>query len=194
LTSFARTSWWRGIADARTSTDVTERAGRILTSDGEQRLLRGAGLAIDEVHDRAGVLADDRGVWVRREITHRGRVPVIAPRQPAGLVHPLLHDRPVTVARQDERMEIDLKAVRDGVVVHARGEPAGADQRVAIEVDALGDRAQFVRCLARLLAASAADVHAELVGPRVEASLQGTHHRGGDAGGVPVHPHHDPSA
>ena len=33
-------------------------------------------------------------------------------------------------------MEIDLKAIRDGVVVHARGEPAGADQRVAIEVDA----------------------------------------------------------
>src|SRR6185503_5359441 len=84
--------------------DVGKGSRRSLARDGEQRLLRRPRLAIDEVHDRAGVLTDDRGVWFRCEIKHRRRVPVIAPRQPAGLVHPLLYDRPVTVARQDERM------------------------------------------------------------------------------------------
>ena len=125
-----------------------------------------------------------------REIADRRRVPVITPRQPAGFVHPLLHDRPVAVARQDERVQIDLKAVGDRIVVDARGEPAGADQRVAIEADALGDRTQLAGCVARLLAASAADVDAELVRARIESSLQRAHHRRGDAGGVPVHAHH----
>ena len=117
---------------------------------------------------------------------------MIAPRETAGFVHALLDDGPVAVAREDERVQIDLKAVRDCVVVHARGEPAGANQRVAIEVDALGDRPQLAGRVARLLAASTADVDAELVGSRIEASLQRAHDRRGDAGGVPVHAHHRP--
>ena len=49
---------------------------------------------IHEIQDRPGVRADDRCVWIGREIADRGRMPVIAARSAAWLVHPLLHDGP----------------------------------------------------------------------------------------------------
>ena len=53
------------------------------------------------------------GVRLGGEVAHGRRVPVIAARQPARLVHPLLHDRPLAVARDDERVQVDLEAVGD---------------------------------------------------------------------------------
>ena len=52
------------------------------------------------------------------------------------------------------------------------------------------DRPQFVRRVARVPAAAAADVDAELVRPRIESLLQRAHHRRRDAGRMPVHAHH----
>ena len=75
---------------------------------------------------------------------HRRRVPVIAAGQAARLVHALLHDRPLAVGGHHERVQVDLEAVGDGVVVDARGQAAGADQRVAVEAGATGDVAQLV--------------------------------------------------
>ena len=60
-------------------------------------------------------------------------MPVIAARQPAAFVHPLLHDRPFAICGDDERVQVDLEAVGDRIVVDACGEAAGADQRVAVE-------------------------------------------------------------
>ena len=85
------------------------------------------------------MLADDGRVRIGGEVADRRRVPVIAPRQPARLVHPLLHDRPLAVGGDDERVQVDLKSVVDRVVVDARGQPAGAHQRVAVEARAIGD-------------------------------------------------------
>ena len=48
---------------------------------------------------------------------------------------------------------------------------------------------QFVGRLARVLAATAADVDAEFVRERPEPALEGADDAGGDAGGMPVHPH-----
>ena len=69
-------------------------------------------------------------------------------------------------------MQVDLESVDDRVVVDLRGQPAGAHQRFAVEAGLLGDRAQFVGRVARMPAAAAADVDAELVRPRIEAAFQ----------------------
>ena len=66
----------------------------------------------------------------------RGRVPVVAAGQAARVVHPLLHDGPVAIRGDDERVQVDLEAVGNGVVVDPRREPAGPHQRVAVEPDA----------------------------------------------------------
>ena len=151
------------------TTDLGERACRIVARDRQQRLLRRSRPPIDEVPDRAGVLADDGGVRIGGEVADGCRMPVIAAGEPARFVHSLLHDRPLAVGRQDERVQIDLEAVGDGVVVDARGQSAGADQRIAVEAGAMRDVAQLVRRLARLPPAAAADVDAELVRPWIES-------------------------
>ena len=76
------------------------------------------------------------------------------------------------VLRQDEAVQVDLKAVDDRVVVDFGGEPAGAHQRLAVEAGLVGDRPQFGRRVARMLAAAAADVDAELVRSRIQSALQ----------------------
>ena len=73
--------------------------------------------------------SDDGGVRVGGEVAHGSRVPVIASRQALDFVHALLHDRPLALRRHDERVQVDLEAVGDRVVVDARREPAGADER-----------------------------------------------------------------
>ena len=76
---------------------VADRASRILAGDGEEGVLRGSRLSIDEIHDRAGVRTDDRGVRIGDEVADSGRVPVIAARRAGRLVHALLDDRPLAV-------------------------------------------------------------------------------------------------
>ena len=49
---------------------------------------------------------------------------------------------------------------------------------------------QFLRRLPRMSAAPAADVDAEFPGERRQAALQRADHAGGDAGRMPIHPHH----
>src|SRR5690349_4374107 len=96
----------------------------------EQRALCSLGLSVNEVHDRALVLADDSRVWLGDEIAHRGRVPVITPRHAALIVQSLLDHGPLTVRSHDEVMQVDLKTVSDRVVVDASREPAGPHESV----------------------------------------------------------------
>jgi len=60
---------------------------------------------------------DDTGVRFAGEVLHRFRMPVIASRQPCGLVHALLDDRPLAALCEDEAVQVDLKTVNDRVVV-----------------------------------------------------------------------------
>ena len=71
-------------------------------------------------------------------------MPVIAARQPRRRVHPLLHHRPLAVGGHHERVQVDLEAVRDRIVVDPRGEAAGPHQRLPVQADAVGDGAQLV--------------------------------------------------
>ena len=50
--------------------------------------------------------------------------------------------------------------------------------------------AQFVGRAYRMTPAPAADGDAQIGRARIEAAFQCAHHRGGDAGRMPVHPHH----
>ena len=87
-------------------------------------------------------------------------------------------------------MQIDLEAVRDGVVVDSRGQSAGARQRIAVQTGFLGHGAQLIGRFARMLAASAANVDAQLVRSGIEAALQRADDGSRDAGRMPVHAHH----
>ena len=87
---------------------------------------------------------------------------MIAPRLPALAVHALLHDDPVAVVGDDEAVQVEVEAVLHRRAVDLGDQPARLRQRRAVEADALADRDQLVRRLARMLAAPAADMDAEL--------------------------------
>ena len=103
------------------------------------------------------------------------RQPVIAPRLAVVAVHALLHDHPFAVVGDDEAVQIEIEAVLHRGAVDLGDQPAGLRQRRAVEADALADRHQFLRRLARMLAAAAADMEAELAGsgasPRFSAPM-----------------------
>src|SRR6185437_9840170 len=96
------------------------------------------------------------------KVANGGRVPVIPPRQPGLVVHSLLHDGPIALSRDHERMQIQLEAVGNRVVVDFRGKPAGTYERSGIETGAVTDFQKFRRRAPRLPAATAAEVNAEL--------------------------------
>src|SRR3954468_16420730 len=142
----------------------------MLFGDGEQSLLRRIGLGIDEIHDHALMSPDDASVWLAHEVADGGRVPVISPSHGTGIVHALLHHRPLAAAAHDEGVQIKLEAVGNGVVVDASGEAAGAHQRVAIEAGFVSEGAEFVWGSARVLSASAADMDSEFVRAGIDSA------------------------
>src|SRR5262249_59049242 len=98
-------------------------------------------------------------------------MPVIAACKTRRLVHSLLHDRPLTIRRQNERVKIKLKAVGDRIVVDAGREAARSDERITIEAFPVGECTQFIGRSARVSAAAAAEVDTELIGAGVESSF-----------------------
>jgi hypothetical protein len=162
-----------------------QRTLRAVARDGEQRILGRLRPFVDEVlDDRSlpaeafgeGGLTNNRRVRLARKVSNGCGMPVIAARQSRLLVHPLLDDRPLAVPGQEEAVQINLESVGDGVVIHLGGEPAGSHERVTIETRSLGDRSQFVRCVARVASAATANVDAQLVRARIETALQGAEH------------------
>src|SRR4051812_29913819 len=105
----------------------------MLTNDIKHRSLRGLRFGIDEIHDHTLILADNPGMRLSNEVANRGGVPVIAARETARLIQTLLDDGPLALSCDDEGMKINLKTVRDGIVVDAGGQPARADEFFAIE-------------------------------------------------------------
>src|SRR6266567_76162 len=117
-------------------------------------------------------------------------MPMIAASHSAVIVQALLYDGPLAVRRDDEAVQINLKAVGDRVVVDARGQTAGADQGFAIETTPLAYLSQFVWRVAREAAAAAANVDAEFVCTRSETALERAHHGSSDSRRMPIHSHH----
>ena len=101
----------------------------MLMSDVQHRMLRRSGPCIYKIHDRSLMLAYYSRVWLSNEIFHCRRVPVITARHAAAIIQALLHDSPLALGGDDETVQVNLEAVSDRVVVDARGQTAGADQR-----------------------------------------------------------------
>ena len=178
-----------GMHSRRASASV--RSGSV-AGDRQQRVLRRARRARStRLRIVALRLADDRGVRLGDEVAHRrpsasdSGAPGRSPRSSPAARPPT---RPS--ARHHERVQVNLEAVGDRVVVDARGQPAGAHQRLAVEARASATARSSSGVFARVPAAAAADVEAQLVRARIEPALERAHHRCRDAGGVPVHPHH----
>src|SRR5207237_531656 len=108
-------------------------------------------------------------------------MPMIATRHSAAIVQALLHDGPLAVRRDDEAVQINLKAVNDRVVVDARGQTAGADQGFTIETATLTYLSQLVWCITREATAAAAKVDTEFIRARSETALERAHHGSSDA-------------
>ena len=117
---------------------------------------------IGQVDDLALRCALDRRMRLVDEAFQPFRQPVVAARLAAVAVHALLHDDPVAVIGDDEAVQIEIEAVLHGGAVHLGDEPAGVASACAVDPDALADRDQLMRRLARLRAAPAADMDAEL--------------------------------
>ena len=128
----------------------------------ELRRARGAGAPVGEVDDLALARALDRGMRLVDEARQTFRQPVVAARLALLAVHALLHHHPLAVVGDDEAVQIEIEAVLHRGAVDLGDQPAGAGQRRAVEADALAERDQLVRRLARVLAAAAADMDAEL--------------------------------
>src|SRR6266508_5713157 len=107
-------------------------------------------------------------------------MPVIATSHPAAIVQALLYDGPLAVRRDDEAVQIDLKAVSNRVVVDARRQTAGADQGFTIETTLLAYLSQFVWCITREPAAAAANIDTEFVHARRKTALERAHHGSSD--------------
>src|SRR6185437_16744890 len=88
-----------------------------------------------------------------------------------------------------EAVQIEIESVLDRRAVDLGDEAARRRQRRAIDADAIADRHELAGRPARVVAAPAAHMDAELARERREAALQRADDAGGDARGMPVHAH-----
>ena len=102
---------------------------------------------------------------------------------------PLDRGRSTTRHRYNERVQIHLKSIGDRVVIDARGETARPYKRFSVDTGGIGQFAKFVGSTARMFAAPAANVDAELGRTRSQSPLERAHDGCRDAGRMPVHAH-----
>jgi hypothetical protein len=153
------------------------------------RLTRRGRAPVRHVQDPAHRPAVDPGMRLVDEAGQAFGQPVVAPRRALAGVHPLLHDRPMAVGRDDEPVQVERVAVLHRGAVDLGHEPRRARQPGAVQPQPVTQRQKFVRRTARVPAPAAADVQPQLVLHRREAALQRPQHRRRDAGRMPVHPH-----
>ena len=109
----------------------------------------------------------DRGVRLVDETPQTFRQPVIAPGLAAIAVHALLDHDPVSVIGDDEAMKIKLKSILNRRTVHLGNKPTRLGECRAVETDPITDSDKLMRRLARVIAASPADMDAEILGTRI---------------------------
>src|SRR5450755_2330786 len=98
-------------------------------------------------------------------------MPMVTASESRCAVHSLLDHGPITVRRDNECVQVDLKSVGDAVIVDLCRQAAGAYQLFAIQTLPVGDHPQFVGRLPRLFAPAAAHEQAEFGGTRIQAAL-----------------------
>jgi hypothetical protein len=124
----------------------------------------GGRATICQIDDHALFDAIDRSMWFVHEALQTVREPVVAPGLAAIAVHTLLNDNPMPVIGDDEAVKIEVEAVLDSRAVDLGHEPACLGERGTIEPYPITDRDKFVRGLAGLISAPAADMNTELSG------------------------------
>jgi hypothetical protein len=88
--------------------------------------------------------------------------PMIAPRLPAGAVHPLLHDRPVAVVGDDKAVQVEVEAVLHRSTVDLGDEPARRGECGAVKADPGADALELKWGAPRVSPATAAHMNAEV--------------------------------
>jgi hypothetical protein len=116
---------------------------------------------------------------------------MIAAGLPPLTIHPLLHDRPLSVVGHNEAMQIKVESILNGCAINFGDQSAGPRQACAVDPDALAYREQLLRRLSGVFPASAANVNAEFTLNGSQSPLQRTNHARGYSRGMPVHSHHN---
>jgi len=97
---------------------------------------------------------------------------MISARHAGLIVKSLLDDGPLTGRTQHKIVQIDLKAVANGVVVDTRRQPTRPHETFAIEAVALGNFSQFRGGVARMATPATANVNSELMRARREPAFE----------------------
>jgi hypothetical protein len=147
---------------------------------------------IGKIDDLALRMSIDGGVRLVDEAFQPFRQPMVAAGLFARAVHSLLHNDPFGVVGDDEAVQIQIKTVLHRGAVDLGHQATRLSQNRSIETDAVPDRNELLRRLARMLAAAATDMNSELGAARREPALERTDDAGRDARRMPVHAHHSP--
>jgi hypothetical protein len=119
---------------------------------------------------------------------------VVAAREVVALVHALLDNGPLAGFVDHEGVYVELKAIRDGIVIDPGGEAACPGQFDAVKAGMGREIDKFIGSPAGVPSASSAEGEAKFGEPRIKSPLQCAKDRGCDAGGVPVHAHYSPKS
>ena len=133
---------------------------------------RGLRTPIGQVDNRALWDAIDCLVRFVDEATQIFGKPVIAPGLSAVTVHALLDHCPASIVGDDETVQIKIEAILDCCAVHFGDQPTCSGQGRAIQTDHIANGDKLMWRLARVAAASAADMDAKFSAQRCQAALQ----------------------
>ena len=140
-----------------TALDWTQRRQKIKLSGA-----RPVSAMIGEIDDLALARPVDGPMRLVDKARETFGVPVITARLAPEAVHALLHHGPFAIVGHKETMQVKIEAVLHGGAIDFCDQPARARQGLAVKADTLAKRNQLFRRAARMLAATAADVDAEL--------------------------------
>src|SRR5215831_14780857 len=110
---------------------------RLLLNDVQQGKLRGSGVSVDEIHDLALMFPDNADMRICREIPDSCGMPMVSAGKSRTFVHPLLDDGPFSVGSHCKCVKVNLKAIRDRVVVDPGRKTARPDESLTIEASAI---------------------------------------------------------
>ena len=148
----------------------------------ELRRARAGRAAVGQIDDVALAGTVDGAVRLLDEAGQAFGMPVVAAGLALVAVHALLHHRPLAIIGDEEAVQVEIEAILHRGAVDLGHQAAGAGEGRGVDADAIAEGAQLVWRLARVLAASAADMDAELALQRREAALQRADDARGDAG------------